>query len=182
MVRGPYSTLCQGFLKTQFYSQMCCYIPWKKRTPISRMKPPSAKVDHIPLPVWYSRTLYKKSLNISFTVQHHFSSWGFFFKKPLFSSLSNLIQRLRLTVITGIWYLLVKLCLQEYCQCLLSWHLMSCLRGYLKILMWTGQLTNNCKTVKILMPLEFLVVTSILKKETPRSPAITWNWFAYWPD
>lgn len=106
----------------------------------------------------------------------------FFFKKPLFSSLSNLIQRLRLTVITGIWYLLVKLCLQEYCQCLLSWHLMSCLRGYLKILMWTGQLTNNCKTVKILMPLEFLVVTSILKKETPRSPAITWDWFAYWLD
>lgn len=78
------------------------------------------------------------------SASHHFMR--FVFKKPLFSSLSDLVQRLWLTVITGTWYLLVKLCLQEYCQCLLSWHLMSCLRGYLKMLMWTEvELTDQCK-------------------------------------
>lgn len=107
-----------------------------------------------------------------FTVQNHLPLWGFYSRSHCFLHYL-ILSKDRLTVITGIWYLLVKLYLQEYCQCLLSWHLMSCLRSCLKMLMWTGEHCKNTHATRVPGGEKHT------EKKPPRSPENTWNWFVY---
>lgn len=129
-------------------------------------------LSHTSVPLKGLHHVCKKIFEHFFTVQNHLPLWGLYSRSHYFLHYLILSSD-RLTVITGIWYLLVKLYLQEYCQCLLSWHLMNCLRRCLKMLVWTGELCKNTHATGVPGGEKYT------GKNPPRSPANTWNWFAY---